>query len=77
MTIVLEAPKAVTTSAGRDLDHMVCCDPDTAFCGLDVTDHPWADNGPESLCSVCADLDVCPQCGVSWYADEAPQDVRP
>lgn len=66
MTTVLEpAPVETESGGGHEIIHYVCdgegCDPDVAFCGKDVSDHPYdPPNGP--VCIVCHELD-CPTCG--------------
>lgn len=43
----------VLDHAGVDEEevHAVCCDPNTALCGLDVTDMEWGDG--EQVCHAC------------------------
>lgn len=39
-----------------DVDHLVCCDPDTAICGADVSDLPPPREGIPAgaeLCELC------------------------
>lgn len=48
-TAVLDRPAATGDSA--EINHIVCCDDDTALCGADVTGDPWSDEGPE--CRAC------------------------
>lgn len=51
------APAPAATTTGDDLDHLYCCDPDTALCGTDISDNTEADfEHPD--CVVCADLEV-------------------
>jgi hypothetical protein len=45
-------PRPTSTSSGGDVDHWYCCDPNVAFCGLDITETP------EGRFSV----DMCPLC---------------
>lgn len=57
----------VVASTGRladNLDHYVCCDPNLALCGVDVTHATWSEDLPD-LCVVCEDLDEfeCERCG--------------
>lgn len=60
-----------TSTGDSELEHLVCCDPDTALCGTDVSASPWGSGrdsvAPEDQCIVCyelADSDgVCPICG--------------
>ena len=51
-------PVGVMTDSGDDdLDHIVCCDPNRALCGVDMTDVEWIEPGTEELeCVVCEDL---------------------
>lgn len=43
------------TAADDDLDHIVCCDDNTSFCGIDVTDLDWGE--PIVPCVVCDAMD--------------------
>lgn len=60
-----ETEPAVSATSGGDLNHVYCCDPDTAWCGTDVSDA--AEVGPDTDidCVVCAELEdlPCPVCG--------------
>lgn len=49
-------PKPTGTGSLDDLHHIVCCDQDTAMCGLDVSDHPWEPTAPNP-CLWCAHID--------------------
>lgn len=49
------APSPAATSVGSDLNHLYCCDPDTALCGLDVSALPEVDDDTD--CVVCLDLE--------------------
>jgi len=63
-TGVLLAPSSRATSDGTDLNHIYCCDPDTALCGTDVSGQPETDLD-EANCVVCLDLEdqpCCPTC---------------
>ncbi|MFJ4365102.1 hypothetical protein ACIP4S_13220 [Streptomyces chartreusis] len=55
------------TDHGQDLDHVVCCDEDTALCGADVSGAVWGVGVPDAtaLCVVCRELAIkpCPNCG--------------
>lgn len=69
MTTLAPEPTATATGDGEDLSHAVCgCDEDTALCGTDVSDVPWAADGqaPSNPCVVCVDLAElpCPRCGL-------------
>lgn len=56
---------------GDDLEHLVCCDENTALCGTDVSASAWGPGwenvAPEEKCVVCYELQdadgVCPICG--------------
>lgn len=66
MTIL--APEQAPAVQGSDDDvftHVVCCDPDVALCGSDVSDVAWVDEDEEATCVVCADLEehTCTRCG--------------
>lgn len=64
MSVVVAAESAMTSDARTDLTHVACdCSPDTALCGVNVSDCEWTDG--EAGCVVCADLQYvpCPQCG--------------
>lgn len=48
------------------IEHTVCCDQNTALCGLDVTDEPWTRDAPgQRECPGCAAAAgvPCPRCG--------------
>ena len=50
-----------------DLIHLVCCDNNTALCGVDVSDASWVDGDNECVpCPLCAlaDESRCLRCGV-------------
>lgn len=38
-----EVTAAPDVGGGDDAVHITCCDPDTAVCGVDVTDQPYVD----------------------------------
>lgn len=42
-------------SSSDELDHLYCCDPDTALCGTDISGHE--DSSAEGDCVVCLDLE--------------------
>ncbi|WP_432112827.1 hypothetical protein [Streptomyces sp. S1] len=49
------APTATPPAAlDTDITHIVCCDDDTALCGLDVSGFRWHQGGED--CVVCLDL---------------------
>ena len=52
-TATLPAPAPVNTS-GDDTDHLYCCNPDVALCGLDISNHPFMKVDPRRLCPLCA-----------------------
>lgn len=64
---VCTEPADLTTGSGdNDLDHIVCCDPNRALCGLDVTYVDWVEeSAEEDECVVCVDLWSLPKtsCG--------------
>lgn len=67
MTLI--APEATSQLLGDDTTHVVCCDENTALCGLDMTHVPWTSPDEDTTCVVCADLDeqgYCPTCGGAW-----------
>jgi hypothetical protein len=47
-----------------DVDHLYCCDPDVALCGIDLSTVAEGHEFPD-LCTLCmlADLGLCPRCG--------------
>lgn len=59
-TTLLDRP-ATSTGAPEELNHIVCCDDDTALCGLDVSGDRWVRGGK---------IPVCPLCKLAW--DEGP-----
>lgn len=66
VTDLAVAPTAVSLDDDDDFTHMVCCDPNVALCGADVTTAQVVDASPaEDECIVCVDLDrlPCPRCG--------------
>lgn len=58
-----EAPAGQGPALEDDLLHWVCCDDDTAICGLDVANEPWSSGGPMCPLCVLADEEACPACG--------------
>ncbi|GAA0495108.1 hypothetical protein Ade02nite_19190 [Paractinoplanes deccanensis] len=59
-------PSPSDTSVGDDVDHYYCCDPNVAFCGLDLTD-VLEGPGFHLICPLCALAEEsgyrCPGCG--------------
>lgn len=57
--------RPVDVSSGGDVDHWYCCDPDQAYCGMDLTGVP---DEPEfdEMCPLCVLADEagyeCPGC---------------
>lgn len=51
--LTLPAPDVAPPVVG-DVLHTVCCDPDRAICGTDVSAEPWVDGGQPATCDVCA-----------------------
>lgn len=63
----MSAALAVTEALRADVadtDHLYCCDPDRAICGVDLSAADEVEDLP-NLCVVCDDLDAlpCPHCG--------------
>ena len=54
-------PPPVETANADDLIHTVCCDPNTALCGADVSGEGWYPDGtyPDD-CLVCEYLAALP-----------------
>lgn len=67
MTTTVETSPATdaSTAPGSDLNHVYCCDPNTAWCGTDISTHAEIDSDTPLDCVVCADLEPlpCPTCG--------------
>lgn len=63
-TALHRAPDSTSNGPG-ELDHLFCCDPDTALCGADISDTVYGAGDGETTCVVCADLEAtaCPRCG--------------
>lgn len=59
------APTADTTDLNDRTTHVICCNPDRALCGHDVSDEPEVPDGTGHDCIVCLDLEeqTCPRCG--------------
>ncbi len=55
-TLELPHPTTSPTGATRRFTHVVCCDPDTAMCGTDMSGTEWAPGTAVIGCVVCADL---------------------
>jgi hypothetical protein len=51
--------------------HVICCDPNTALCGLNVSEEPEVPEGTGHDCIVCLDLEEqpCPHCGAQPAAE--------
>lgn len=59
-------PKLVDAQSVGDVDHLYCCDPDLALCGLDLTgvpDYPEFDEDCALCVLVHEDSYRCPRCG--------------
>lgn len=50
-------PQTIESTTFTDLDilHLTCCDEGIAFCGEDVSQHPWDTEG--ELCPLCELVD--------------------
>lgn len=57
-------PAQARTSGPTNINHIFCCDPDTALCGADISGDEIVDYD-EADCVVCLDLEhqTCPLCG--------------
>lgn len=55
-----------TAALDSDMNHVYCCDPNTAWCGTDISNHPEVSEDTPLDCIVCADLEdlPCPVCGL-------------
>lgn len=70
MSTTTAEPQTSNTDTGNDdaeLNHLYCCDEDTALCGLDISGMPEAEviEGDPDICLVCDDLarQPCDKCG--------------
>lgn len=56
---------AISTTSDSGMNHIFCCDPDTAWCGTDVSNDSEVGPDTEIDCVVCAELEdqPCPICG--------------
>lgn len=58
-------PEEIVTGLGGDVDHWYCCDPDVAYCGLDLSGVPDGEEFDE-MCPLCVLADeaggFCPSC---------------
>ena len=66
MTITVPETKPGETGTEDELIHVVCCDPDVAMCGMDVSGYRWVPHDEPATCELCAiayeeDL-PCPKC---------------
>jgi hypothetical protein len=61
----LADPATHTTDLNDQTTHVYCCNPDTALCGLDISEMPEVPDGTGHDCIVCTDLEEqqCPDCG--------------
>lgn len=57
MNLAATQPSASTDGTTDDIQHLVCCDPNTALCGLDVTDLGWTDMPEQNDCPLCVVVD--------------------
>jgi hypothetical protein len=62
---LLLSPLSRLVDVSHAINHIYCCDPDTALCGVDVSKHPVVDLD-DADCAVCLDLEdqPCPTCGL-------------
>lgn len=68
MTDLLELPvvEPVDVAPTDDLSHIVCCNPDRALCGKDVSREPWCDEEIDEAtdCEACVNRRrLNPTCG--------------
>ncbi len=65
MATALEVAPSVTDSADSGVTHVYCCDPDTAWCGADISTTPEVPDYLPIDCPGCAELEPlpCPTCG--------------
>jgi hypothetical protein len=67
VTATLTQPEVERTDVDDELDHLICCDDDTAFCGLDVSDMAEGHTGEQCpLCALVNETSGCPHCGETW-----------
>lgn len=64
MAALAPAIESSRSSGQSPLNHIFCCDRDTALCGADVSNDPIVEL-EEADCVVCLDLEEqpCPYCG--------------
>jgi hypothetical protein len=65
VTALAPEPVALRDSGDDSFTHVVCCNPNLALCGSDVTDVDWVGDDVEATCVVCAELEelACTRCG--------------
>lgn len=71
-SVLLDTRPQIAAEDDPGTYHLVCCEPDTALCGTDVSDIPYGPLEDEQWCAVCWDLaDVDVSCGASMcsYGD--------
>jgi len=56
MTVRLAPAGRPAPADGDGLDHLYCCDPDLALCGIDISGHHEDDSLP-GTCVVCLALE--------------------
>jgi hypothetical protein len=58
MTLTSTRPSPADGTTDDDtISHIVCCDENTALCGLDVTHYPWLDVPERYDCPLCVLID--------------------
>lgn len=64
MSSLATAPAPSRTGGPTSINHVFCCDPDTALCGVDISNDEIVDYD-DADCVVCLDLEdaACPHCG--------------
>lgn len=64
-TSLAPSPSGPSTTSDEGLDHIYCCDPDTALCGTDISGYVERPALGDVDCIVCDDLEFkpCLTCG--------------
>lgn len=53
MAVLELVPSAAVQATSSGVVHWVCCDDSVAYCGMDVTDDPWAPDSEPVTCLLC------------------------
>lgn len=54
MTITIPETDPDAAPDKKELVHLVCCNPDEALCGMDVTGFKWVGAEEEITCPMCS-----------------------